>query len=118
MGAGAIGGQAILAIPAARRLADELGAKAKVWPFETGWRALGSDDVADLSVLISEAAPIDSPPMEPGEVVDRALVRALCDRAAKLDDQGKLGAAFAAPAGVSEADLKAVESEEGWALVL
>lgn len=118
MGPGAVGGQAILAIPAARRLADELGPKAKVWPFDTGWKALGADDVAGLAVLIAEAAPIVSPPMEPGEVPDRALVRALCDRSAKLDDQGKLGAAFAPPAGVSAADLKAVEREEGWALEL
>ena len=52
---------------------------------------------------------------EGSEIVDRAKVRALAEHFARLDDAGKLGAAFAQTRG-GEADRAAVEAEEGWIL--
>jgi hypothetical protein len=40
----------------------------------------------------------------------------LAERIAKLDETGKLGAAFAAPKDAAEAEVAAVEQEEGWIL--
>jgi hypothetical protein len=119
LGAGTIGPQALTGIPAARRLVDELGDKALVWPFATGWRALAPEDVEGREAVIAEVYPPAVPPKpEPGEAPDRAQVRALCEHFAKLDEADKLAAAFAPPKGVDEATVKAVEGEEGWMLGL
>ncbi len=92
-GAGAIGGQAIVGIPAVKRLKDELGDKALVWPLETGWRALTPDDLAAREVVLAEVYPaMVTPKPEPGEAFDRAQVRALAEHFAKLDEAGKLAA--------------------------
>ena len=53
---------------------------------------------------------------EPGEVADRAQVRGLCEQFAKLDEQGKLGAAFAPAKSVTPELTETVEREEGWIL--
>ncbi|HZW16497.1 MAG TPA: cobalamin biosynthesis protein CbiG, partial [Brevundimonas sp.] len=44
-GAGAVGGQTLVGIPAVRRLLESLGPSGAVWPFGTGWRALDAADV-------------------------------------------------------------------------
>ncbi|HWE46851.1 MAG TPA: cobalamin biosynthesis protein CbiG [Caulobacteraceae bacterium] len=116
-GAGSVGGQALLGIAAAKRIADSLGAGVAVWPFGTGWRALTPADVEPLSALFVETyAPLYPAKPEPGETKSAASVRAVAEALAKLDEAGKLGAAFAPPKGVSEADAAAVEHEEGWIL--
>ncbi len=45
-GAGAVGGQTLVGIPAVRRLLEKLGPSGAVWPFGTGWRALEPADRA------------------------------------------------------------------------
>lgn len=116
-GAGAVGGQTILGIAAVKKLVDELGESAAVWPYGTGWRALDGADVAPLSTLVVEVYPSLYPlDPEPGEVKDRTQVRVTAERFAKLDDAGKLGALFAPPAGVSDDERAVVEREEGWIL--
>ena len=115
MGVGAVGGQALTGIPAVKRLVDELEGKAVVWPFETGWRALTPADLEGKEIAVAEVYPslfVAKP--EPGEVIDRAQVRAAAEHFARLDEQGKLGAAFA-PKPAAEGD-GAVEREEGWIL--
>lgn len=116
-GNGTVGSQTIVGIARARQLRNELGDKAKVWPFETGWQALKPEDVAPLSAVIAEVYPalVDVKP-EPGEVPDRAQVRTLCEHFAKLDEAGKLGAAFGPTAAVSPETAAIVETEEGWIL--
>ena len=113
-GAGAVGGQALMGIPAAKRLADELGDKAAVWPFTTGWRVLKPEDLAGKEAVLAEVYPglVPCRP-EPGEIVDRAQVRAVAEHLAKLDETGKLGALFGPKAGE---DVELVEREEGWIL--
>jgi hypothetical protein len=117
MGAGTVGGQVIMGIPAVKRLCDELGEKALVWPFQTGWRTLTPDAVAGKEAVIVEIYPSlqDCRP-EPGEVPDRAQVRTLCEMYARLDEQGKLGALFAAPTDAPPELVRTVEQEEGWIL--
>jgi hypothetical protein len=116
-GAGAVGGQSLVGIPAVKRLADELGDRARVWPFQTGWRELTAADLQGREAVIAEIYPalIEVRP-EAGEIVDRAQVRALCEHFARLDEQGRLAAAFAAPKGMEAERVEMVEQEEGWIL--
>jgi hypothetical protein len=116
-GNGTVGGQALVGIPRVKQLLDELGEKAKVWPFQTGWRTQAEADLAGLEVVMAEIYPAlgDVKP-EPGEVVDRAQVRALCEHFARLDEADRLGAAFAPQTAQTTEVLDAVEREEGWIL--
>jgi hypothetical protein len=115
-GAGTVGGEAILGIPRARALLTSLGDAAKVWPFQTGWKALTEADLADLKALIVEVNPAFAEiKSETGEIVDRAQVRSLAEHFARLDDAGKLGAVFAQSKG-RPGDVEPVETEEGWIL--
>ena len=119
MGAGAVGGQAIMGVPAAARLSGQLGDKGAVWPFTTGWKALSEADLAGKEALLAEIYPALVPVQpEPGEVADRAQVRTLCEHFARLDEQGRLGAAFAPPKGAPPELVAEVEGEEGWILGL
>ena len=117
MGAGSVGGQIVVGIPAVKRLADELGERVAIWPFTTGWKALTDADLDGKEALLAEVYPalVASKP-EPGEVPDRAQVRALCEHFYKLDEAGKLGPVFASPKDLSVDMVAAVEREEGWIL--
>jgi hypothetical protein len=113
--AGSIGGHAILGIPMVRRLKKARPVKA--WPFDTGWKAITEADLDGVEALAVEVKLGLTPAQPlPGEAKELAPVRALAERIAKLDETGKLGAAFAPPNGVSEAEVQAVEREEGWIL--
>ena len=116
-GAGAVGGQTLVGIPAVRRLLETLGPSAAVWPFGTGWRALDAADVEPLSTLVVEVWPsmFECKPT-PGEFKDQAQVRSTAEALAKLDEAGDLSKAFAPPKGTDEALIARVEQEEGWIL--
>lgn len=114
---GSVGGQAIVGIPAVRRLKDARGEAVRVWPFETGFKALTEADLEGVDVVVAEVYPSllkAVPP--PGEVKDLAQVRELAEHFAKLDETGKLAAVFAAPKGLDEDALAVAETEEGWIL--
>ena len=116
-GNGTVGSQAIVGIPAVKRLADELGDKGAVWPFTTGWRAPTAEALKPLDAVIAEVYPSLFPTVpEAGEIADRAQVRAACEHFARLDETGKLAAAMTAPKAADEATVQAVETEEGWIL--
>lgn len=114
---GSVGGQAIVGIPAVRRLKDARGEAVRVWPFETGFKALTEADLDGVDVVVAEVYPslLKAVPA-PGEVKDLAQVRELAEHFAKLDEAGKLAAAFAAPKGLDESALAVAETEEGWIL--
>lgn len=116
-GAGAVGGQTLVGVPAVRRLLEKLGPSGAVWPFGTGWRALDAADVEPLSALLVEVWPsmFDARPNE-GEFKDQAQVRVTAEHFAALDEAGTLSAAFAPPRGADEALIARVEQEEGWIL--
>jgi len=112
---GSVGGQAILGIPAVKRL--RAAHAAKVWPFETGWKALEAHDLEGADVLIAEIYPSIFPlAPQPGEPKDQAQVRAAAEHFARLDETGRLGEVFAPPKGVSDRAASEVEREEGWIL--
>ena len=52
----------------------------------------------------------------PGETKEAARLRGVAERLAKLDDAGKLGAAFAPPMGLADDIVETAQREEGWAL--
>lgn len=113
-GVGAVGGQALVGIPRVKALLDGFGERARVWPFQTGWRVQTETDLEGIDVVFAEVYPaLHGAKPEAGEVIDRAQVRATAEHFAKLDEQGKLGAAFGPGDG---AKVQAVESEEGWIL--
>jgi hypothetical protein len=116
-GAGAVGGQTLVGIPMVKRLADELGTKALVWPFQTGWRAPDREALDAADVVIAEIYPsLFGGPAKPGEIKDAAIVRLTCEHFGRLDEAGKLGELFAPPKGVSPETVATVEAEEGWIL--
>ncbi len=114
---GSVGGQAILGIPAVRRLKLARGDAMKVWPFETGFKALTPADLEGVLVVAAEVYPsLYKAQPGPGEVKDLAQVRATAEHFARLDEAGKLGAVFASPKGLDPADAEVAEREEGWIL--
>lgn len=117
-GNGSVGSQALTGIPAVKRLKDELGDRAAVWPFETGWKALTPADLAGKDAVLAEIYPALIPvtPLAGETPLDLSQVRTLCEHFARLDDQGKLGAAFAPPLGTPPEQVAQVEAEEGWIL--
>ena len=117
-GNGSVGSQALTGIPAASRLRAELGDRATVWPFETGWKALTPADLDGRDAVLAEVYPALLPVTpQPGESPpDRAQVRTLCEHFARLDEAGRLAPAFAAPKDAGADLVAAVEGEEGWIL--
>lgn len=114
---GSVGGQTILGIPAVRRLAKARGDRLKVWPFETGWKALGEADLTGVEVVVAEVYPsLVKPSPVAGEIRDLTQVRALAEHFAKLDEGGKLGALFAPAKGVAADVIVDAQHEEGWIL--
>lgn len=121
-GAGAIGGLTLVGVPMLRRLLDKLGTSAAIWPFGTGWRELGEDDVAPLSALVVEVWPamfkatrqVSAEGVK--EFKTQAEVRAAAEAIAIMDDEGKLQKSFAPPASATPEMIDKVENEEGWIL--
>jgi hypothetical protein len=114
---GSVGGQAILGIPAVRRLRLKYGEALRVWPFETGFKTLDEGDLTGVAIVAAEVYPslIKTTPAA-GEVKDHAQVRATAEHFARLDETGRLGAAFG-HSKTAPADLVVdAETEEGWIL--
>ncbi|OGN50231.1 MAG: cobalamin biosynthesis protein CbiG [Caulobacterales bacterium RIFOXYB1_FULL_67_16] len=116
-GAGAVGGQTLVGIPAVRRLLESLGSSGAVWPFGTGWRELTPDDVEPLSALVVEVWPsmFEGKP-NPGEFKDQAQVRSTAEALAHMDEAGDLAKAFGPPKDATPELIAQVEQEEGWIL--
>jgi hypothetical protein len=114
---GSVGGQAILGIPVVRRLKLAYGEAMRVWPFETGFKALDEARLDGAAIVAAEVYPsLVKTVVPPGEVKDQAQVRATAEHFARLDEAGKLGAAFG-PSKTAPADLVVdAETEEGWIL--
>jgi hypothetical protein len=117
--AGATGPQAILGIPMVRRLRKARGDAFKAWPFETGFAAIKPSDLDGVEIVAAEVM-LGLGPSAPaqGESKEQAVARALAERIARLDEAGKLGAAFAAPKDLPEDQVQAAVSDEGWILNL
>jgi hypothetical protein len=114
---GSVGGQTILGIPMLRRLKLARGEALKVWPFETGFKALSEADLDGVEVVVAEVYP-SLLKVQPGagEVKDLAQVRGVAEHLARLDEANKLGALFAPPGGTPAEVVLDAEREEGWIL--
>jgi molybdopterin molybdotransferase len=104
-GAGAVGGQAMTGMAALSRLRARFCAAVAVWPFQPL-----EAPVALVEVWPSLFAPEIAAVRQPGEVKDAAQVRVLAARIARMQSDGVLAAALAAP--------PAAVAEEGWILGL
>ena len=115
-GAGVVAGQTLLGIAALKGLLAEAPG-AKVWPFETGFGAIDEAALDGVPLLAAEVYPaIFDGPALPGEVRDATGVRITAEALADLDDKGQLGALFAAPKGLKDAQVAIAATEEGWIL--
>ena len=90
---------------------------ARVWPFETGFKALTEADLAGVDVVLAEVYPsMVKPQGAAGEVKDLMQVRTLAEHFARLDEANKLGALFGPPKGTAADVVLDAEREEGWIL--
>ena len=114
---GSVGGQAILGIPAVRRLKLARGEAIRVWPFETGFKALTEEALAGVEAVVAEVYPsLLKIQAGPGEVKDLAQVRATAEYFARLDEANRLAPLFAPPPGAAPDAVLDAEREEGWIL--
>ncbi len=114
---GSVGGQALLGIPAVARIKKARGDRARVWPFETGFKTLDEADLDGVDVVLAEVYPsMTKGAALPGEVKDQTQVRVLAEHYAKLDEAGRLGALFGPPKDAAADTVLDAEREEGWVL--
>ena len=108
---GSVGAQALTGMPVVKRLRDWSDVKAKIWPFETGWKPLEAADVDQCDALFAELSPAA---FAPAGAKDQAQVKAVVERLAALDEKSQLAASF----GPAKADARReiVEREESWTL--
>ena len=109
LGAGAVGGQTMVAIPWLSELRRRHG-PLDVWPFTTGLRP---PEVASGGVVLAEVWP-SMFPVALGAPRDRVQVEATAARLAAADRTGELRDWFSPP--VTSAQRDVVEREEGWVL--
>ena len=114
---GSVGGQALLGIPAIKRLKTARGDAVRVWPFETGFKALTEADLEGVEAVVAEVYPsLLKIKAAPGEVKDLVQVRETAEHFARLDEVGKLAEQFAPTADMDPAVVVDAEREEGWIL--
>ena len=110
---GSVGSQTLLGLPAIHRLLTDpaLADRSRLWPFETGWDR-------DLSGIVhAELWPSLAPhALEPYPIKDARQVAAARNWALDFDAARQLGACFARPAGMTDADSRTCLAEEGWIL--
>jgi hypothetical protein len=116
-GNGTVGSQALVGIPALGRLKAGRGEAMKIWPFETGFKALTATELDTVDVVAAEVYPslVKADPL-PGEIKDQTQVRALCQHFARMDEAGKLAAAFGPAKDAAAETVLDAEREEGWIL--
>ena len=113
--AGSVGSQALLGLPALKRLTARYGLRdrAAVWPLETGLRPSGKPVVlVELypSLLRREVAELRLV----GEIADRAQVRVNTLALALLDRAGRLAPLFHGVGDLASAQRRIIEAEEAW----
>ncbi len=115
---GSVGGHAILGIPMVLRLKQARGAAMRIWPFETGWKTLTETDLAGVDVVAAEAADALAPPLQPaaGETKEAAILRAMVEHLARLDEAGKLATMFGPAKDTPPEVVASAQTEEGWTL--
>jgi precorrin-8X/cobalt-precorrin-8 methylmutase len=118
LGNGSVGGQALVGIHCVAALRDDpaLSPCSRVWPFETGFTATpasGSRPAVIHAEIWPGVVPIN---LALHGIRDAAQVMTLARHFATEDAAGRLGALFATPTGLSNAEVTACIAEEGWIL--
>ena len=82
-----------------------------------GFKTLTEADLAGVEVVVAEVYPsLYKAQPQPGEVKDQAQVRVTAEHFARLDETGKLGAAFTIGKTAAADVVLDAETEEGWIL--
>jgi hypothetical protein len=124
IGVGSVGSQALLGIPRVHflRCSDGLAGHSLVWPFETGFTSSVTPAHGPF-ILHAEIWPgiVKQEVMamlraRPKIIRDQAQVRCMCDWAANLDQEGRLGRFFDSPADLTDLEVEQCITEEGWIL--
>ena len=116
---GSVGSQTLVGIPYlhALRFDRHLEPISRVWPFETGLRAIESPRGEGWKLLHAEIYPsIHAIPSVLGKVKDEIQVETLAEYFAELDQRGELSPLFAGAPDLSEEERISVQTEEGWIL--
>ena len=112
---GSVGGQALTGMPVVSRLRDACGERARIWPFETGWKPLSHADLEGLDAVFAEFYPsLFASKAGPAAVKDEVQLRSVCERFNALDEKGQLAGFFGAAK--DDRRREVVECEEGWVL--
>ena len=117
--AGSVGSQVLTGLPYLYQLITDkaLSEVSRVWPFDTGLRALDSEILQDVMVLHAEVYPsLIEVKASSGEIKDRLQVQALAHHFAMLDETGGLHELFAGLQTLTHTERGIVEQEEGWIL--
>lgn len=117
--AGSVGSQVLTGLPYLYQLITDniMSEVSRVWPFETGLRALDCEILQDVIVLHAEVYPsLIEVKASPGEIKDRLQVQALAHHFATLDETGGLNELFAGLQTLTNTERGIVEQEEGWIL--
>jgi precorrin-8X/cobalt-precorrin-8 methylmutase len=116
---GCVGSQTLLGIAHLQALRHHpwFAEVARVWPFETGLRAVERPDTSGWRVLFAEIYPsiFDSRAI-PHQVKDARQVQAVVEHVSRLDESGGLSALFAGPPDLTTEQRRAIETEEAWIL--
>ncbi|MEM7525600.1 MAG: precorrin-8X methylmutase [Pseudomonadota bacterium] len=117
MGAGSVGSQVLMGLPALARLRASLGDSAAIWPFETGLAA-PEKPVALVEIYPSLFADRVVAARAEGDVQDEVQVRVTAAAYRDFDAAGDLAAMFEGPADLSADERAAIAREEAWILGL
>ncbi len=116
-GRGSVGSQALLGIPALARLKAAFGAQVSVWPLDAGL------ETPDAPIVFAEVYPsllkkAVEAKRDQDKIADRAQVRINALAFSRLDSRGGLAPLFEGAPGLTSAERRFVEEEEGWMLGL
>lgn len=116
VGRGSTASEALLGIPALRRLSDHptLGRRIRVWPFDTGCDPEPSRLGAGTVVVAQVAPELFDVDVDAHSLREVALVSGACTHLSDLDRAGTLGPLFVPDITVDE--MRTIEREEGWIL--
>jgi precorrin-8X/cobalt-precorrin-8 methylmutase len=116
---GCVGSQTLLGIAHLQALRQHpwLADITRVWPFETGLRAVQRPAAGEWRLLFAEIYPSIFDSRSAGHAIkDARQVQTVVERLRLLDDAGRLAPLFAGPPTLTSEQRLAIETEEGWIL--
>ena len=121
-GAGSVGSQTLTGLPVVNSLRKDSRLKEHscIWPFETGLKTLGIEELKQHSIVFAEIYPSlvipCSSSAQENEVKDAQQVQAIAAYMASLDERKQLGNLFSGDPSLNSNQQRSVEREEAWIL--